>query len=525
MTRKASSGIVFTFFCSTFVFLFLLLLTASGGTVTSSADSGPGTLRQEIADASPGDTIDFDVGITHITLTSGELSLSKSLTIDGDGAVTIDGGGTNRIFNLSGSAYIWSFHGLTLTNGTATGVDDDGRGAGIRYMQHGNASALTISNCAISACSSDVEGGAVYVHVGSASGTVVVCDSIISGNSSVGTGGGIFSRTSLLMDNTIVSNNVAQSAGGVSMPDEVSVNRFNTVTFVANNATGGVAGGVYIERCSVTIADCTFQSNEAANRGGAVFLALYDMPTVVISNSTFQANEANRDSYYDPAGGAILASDALTIESCAFVSNRAPNGPGGALGALGNDANVTVKNCTFSGNSAEHAGSVQKSGGGAVFVYNGATLAIYNSTIYTNTAVERGGGIMIRQNTGGSVSLYSTIVAGNAAESANDMYSYSGGDTFNLDHCIYQNTNGWNAGALVSNITDDPLLLPLADNGGATWTHALPASSPCINAGANPLGLDFDQRGAPYIRDAYGGVDIGAYERWHLPLGTIMVVR
>jgi len=56
-------------------------------TVASSADSGAGTLRQAILDASPsgGDTINFDLTGT-ITLTSGELAIAKNVTITGPGA-------------------------------------------------------------------------------------------------------------------------------------------------------------------------------------------------------------------------------------------------------------------------------------------------------------------------------------------------------------------------------------------------------------------------------------------------------
>src|SRR6266404_2173826 len=68
-----------------------LLLSAAAAqaatlTVTSGADSGTGTLRQAILDASAGDTINFAAGITTINLTSSELLIDKNLTINGPGA-------------------------------------------------------------------------------------------------------------------------------------------------------------------------------------------------------------------------------------------------------------------------------------------------------------------------------------------------------------------------------------------------------------------------------------------------------
>ena len=61
----------------------------------------------------------------------------------------------------------------------------------------------------------------------------------------------------------------------------------------------------------------------------------------------------------------------------------------------------------------------------------------------------------------------------------------------------------------------DPLLGPLAYNGGTTRTHALLAGSPAINAGSNPLALTTDQRGAGFPRVVGGATDMGAYESGH----------
>jgi hypothetical protein len=56
----------------------------------------------------------------------------------------------------------------------------------------------------------------------------------------------------------------------------------------------------------------------------------------------------------------------------------------------------------------------------------------------------------------------------------------------------------------------DPMLLPLADNGGPTQTHALGAASPALNAGANLTGLAVDQRG--FARVFGTAADIGSFE-------------
>src|ERR1035441_10439907 len=70
-------------------------------TVTSLNDGGPGSLRQAIADAPPGDTIDFAITGT-IILTTGELVITNNLTISGPGAtnLTVSGNNSSRVFDL-----------------------------------------------------------------------------------------------------------------------------------------------------------------------------------------------------------------------------------------------------------------------------------------------------------------------------------------------------------------------------------------------------------------------------------------
>ena len=97
-------------------------------TVTDTADSGTGSLRDEIglANAAAGaNTIDFDPTVfataQTITLTSGQLDLSNTSgteTITGPAAgVTVSGGGTSRVFQVDAGVTA-SISGLTITGGT-----------------------------------------------------------------------------------------------------------------------------------------------------------------------------------------------------------------------------------------------------------------------------------------------------------------------------------------------------------------------------------------------------------------------
>ena len=98
-----------------------------GYAVCNTNDSGPGSLRQAILDASSGDTINFAPSVTTVTLTSGELVIDKNLTITGPGAnrLTVTAKPHDfvafRVFNISSSTVTVSISGITISNGYCAG--------------------------------------------------------------------------------------------------------------------------------------------------------------------------------------------------------------------------------------------------------------------------------------------------------------------------------------------------------------------------------------------------------------------
>src|SRR6266700_1224769 len=128
-------------------------------TVTSTNDSGVGSLRQALVDANDGDTIDFSVTGT-ITLTSAELVVNKNnLTISGPGPnqlivqrSTAVGTPAFRVFHISSGKTV-TISGLTITKGYASG-----NGGGI-YNDHAT---LTVSDCTISGNAGPYGGGGIY---------------------------------------------------------------------------------------------------------------------------------------------------------------------------------------------------------------------------------------------------------------------------------------------------------------------------------------------------------------------------
>src|SRR5262249_28595102 len=151
------------------------ILSAGTITVTNTNDSGPGSLRQALADANDGNTIGFSVtGI--ITLTSGELLVDKSISISGPGSdnLTVNGNGKGRVFYV-GPAVTITISGLTITNGS----EETDLGGGI-YSDH---SIVTMNSCKITDNLANI-GGGIYSD-GSLSGdaTITLNNCISSGNS------------------------------------------------------------------------------------------------------------------------------------------------------------------------------------------------------------------------------------------------------------------------------------------------------------------------------------------------------
>ena len=150
-------------------------------TVTSTADSGAGSLRDALASAANGDTIDASSVTGTITLTTGELVVSNSVTIlgPGPGNLAVNGNAASHVFHIMGSNTVAAISSLTISNG----LTSEFSGGGI----FNESATLTVSNCTLSGNSAtDYCGGGIY-NVG----TLTVTASTLSSNSAAYGGGGI----------------------------------------------------------------------------------------------------------------------------------------------------------------------------------------------------------------------------------------------------------------------------------------------------------------------------------------------
>jgi hypothetical protein len=263
----------------------------------------------------------------------------------------------------------------------------------------------------------------------------------------------------------------------------------------------------------------------AAAVGGGVSSSFSSLETLYILASTISDNliDASTGGYGGAIGGGIFARSLLVSDSVISGNTCLCYGPdnparGGGISVFANSA--TIRNCTVSGNTA--AGDVSQGGG--------VDLSHVDEAIITATTISgnHAGGQYYYGGSGGGLrvwwqsqaSLVSNIVSGNTITSPG-----SGPDVFEGSGAIVTasyNLIGDPSGSSIpigvdGNITGDPLLGPLQDNGGRTYTHALDPASPAVDAGANPAGLTSDQRRyGP--RAVNARTDIGAYELDSLPV-------
>jgi hypothetical protein len=160
--------------------------------------------------------------------------------------------------------------------------------------------------------------------------------------------------------------------------------------------------------------------------------------------------------------------------------------------------------------------------GGGVYVDTAQQPVVFeHSTIATNAQAGEGdgGGIFVAPN--GLIALDHALVADNTTQSnTNDIAAT--GEIF-ADYSLIEFVQP----SLVTGVGNifgvDPILAPLADNGGATMTHAFAIGSAVQNAGqsGNTGGQFGDQRGNSFPRVQFGTIDIGAFERAALPTGDV----
>ncbi|MEM8637609.1 MAG: CHAT domain-containing protein [Cyanobacteria bacterium P01_G01_bin.54] len=296
-------------------------------------------------------------------------------------------------------------------------------------------------------------------------------------NGSINTdeGGGIRFNGSgtLRIENSTITGNTAFNGGGIYTREEAGTLIVENSIISHNRSIspyleGG--GGIFSKGQSTSIRNSTISGNNSANNGGAIHIIGSSPSTLVIDNSTIANNTTQNvgtiqfdnslgsvmisdSTFYGNSaafyGGAINTNAELNVDNTTITSNTAGKRGGGVSNSLGN---TTISHSIITNNRTTNP--TQYGGGGIYFNDGGlgGTLTIENSVIAGNRSANRGGGIF---GNSGSIAVTNSTLSGNLAGAGGDgIYSEKG------------SVNLANSGDL--NLTDS--ILTVAEEGDVSLT-------------------------------------------------------
>jgi Right handed beta helix region len=339
-------------------------------------------------------------------------------------------------------------------------------------------------------------------------GTAGAGSTTIDGNSA----GSVFTigaKATVTIDGLTIENGLA-SGGSTTLGGGISASgaTLTVMDGVVTNNRANFGAGIYTTNGNLTIADSTIANNGGlgmGSSGGGVYFA-GKARKLTIADSTIDSNSAAF------GGGVIITGgtgpSALNgIISDSTISNNRSFASSEGAGLFVQFAKLTMTNSTISGNMA--TGTTGQGGGICTFVGN---VMLNNVTVANNSATDTGGGILANINDQKFV-VSNTIIADNFAPAATDCLGTLMSHDYNF---IGKTTSCTLTGKTAHNLTGDPKLGPLGNNGGTTETQALLSGSPALGAGnpATPDGIGnhckpADQIGTPRPK---GKCDIGAYQ-------------
>lgn len=438
--------------------------------VTSTADAAPVpahcqgpacTLRDAIAAAASGDTIDFQITFpATITLNQGQLGFNTDLTINGPTTTTlaVSANNASRVFSIGGKTTI---NNLTIRDGN----EPAGDGGAIAI---GSVTVLTLTSTSVISNVAQIAGG-----IWNNGGALTLISSTVSQNlATTNAGGGVYNNgptSSLNMTGSTVSGNTALSAegGGIVSGGPVTI----TGGSIISNTAGTVActtctgGGIYkVGSSNLTLTNVNVSNNKilgtSASAAGA---GINNSGGSLIINGGVISN--NVVSYLTSNGGGIFHAGpgSATISGTLIVSNTA--GFGGGIGN-GNSVAMTVMNATIISNTARFGGGISNLPSGL--------LTVSGTWIQANIATVYGGGITsdgpltitnstvsLNQTTGspggGGIYTDSPMTITNSTISSNQSSSDGGGIYANssfvvLRHVTLANNSAGGVGGGISNL-------------------------------------------------------------------------
>ena len=209
-----------------------------------------------------------------------------------------------------------------------------------------------------------------------------------------------------------------------------------------------VVGAGEVKPARFSLINCTVSGNSTDGTGGGICADAN--ATLTIDSSTISGN------YAGDYGGGIANNGTLTINNSTLSSNRGEFAAGAILNGFNGDASLTVSNSTLSGNTT------QLHGGG---IFNEGQSAIGNSTLSGNSGMTAGA----IYNRLATLDIESTIL--NRGELGPNILN--DGTVTSHGYNLSSDDGGGVLNGPGDQINTNPLLGPLQNNGGPTFTHQL----------------------------------------------------
>lgn len=441
---------------------------------------------------------DFSYGGVLYNVSEGSSSISNS-------TVTGNGNGTGNHFTYGGVVYqdgsgTVSIAGSAVSgngNNIGTGTEFIYTYGGVLYAQNSEMIFLLADSILDdNGNNQNASWAFTYGGIAEAPGSVTITRCTLEQNGQVANGstetfvyGGILDWPELpvsIIDSTLNGNGHAENPGSV---DPLEPYVYGGV-IESPSSTVSITGST-LNNNGIVVGDTSYLYGGVIDSG---------LDTITLTNSTFDNNGASGWYTY---GGVITDSNAVTAIGCTFSGNGSDspavaNRTGSYVygGVISFSGAVTLTNCTFNGNIA--------GGNATAFAYGGGVLAANGTTSITNCTFHGDTGhnsSNLVTNIGGSVvtTFVNTIIDDGAGACATDAVITDGG---------HNSDAGSSCGVSTSNT--DPLLSPLASNGGPTQTLALLAGSPALDSADDLECPATDQRGI--ARPQGDHCDIGAFE-------------
>ena len=427
------------------------------------------------------------------------ITITKDVTITGNGNVIIDADSKARIFNIQGATV--TLKGITFTNAHVSG-----NGGAIITDSH---SKLIVDGCTFED-NSAIRGGAIQI-----SGT----DSIIKNStfkrnyasfSGNGYGGGAIEVYSTAV-NTVITNcsfeeNHAAAHGGAI---EIKDNQKNVIirdSYFGKNYAYGSGGSIFVEQSRyVDIINNTFEENYVTTNnptnayGGAIHFNNW-VKNINIINSSFLSNNAGRggairmdgsengfeyfylynltfeNNYAVYEGGGFSSNQAsryFYFENCSFINCTTGKSNANGGGMYLNSRYSQLKNITFINCSSQNGGSLDikydvgstlsqitiinssAQNGGAVRVFDTSSI-LSNVEIINSTATGLGGAIY---RTGSYGTMYNINITNSTSNSNGGAIYWSSNNAYTIENISVINSRATNGGGLYLNSQGKLLLI------------------------------------------------------------------